>query len=135
MVRKAAWILSILVLANTGALGLYNGVTELSEAHTALQRSVTVGVLIYGVLGVAGVVALIARHGSAVWLTAGWAVVVTYVASMAAIAYAGDDASVGGAIAAGLGAAVIGIGIVWCARMTTRPASLHDRVHASGDAR
>ena len=135
MVRKAAWILSILVLANTGALGLYNGVTELSDAHTALQRSVTMGVLIYGVLGVAAVVALIARHGSAVWLTAGWAVVITYVASMAAVAYAGDDASVGGAIAAGVGAAVLGIGIVWCARMITRPASLHDRVHASGDAR
>ena len=135
MVRKAAWILSILVLANTGALGLYNGVTELSDAHTALQRSVTLGVLIYGVLGVAAVVALIARHGSAVWLTAGWAVVITYVASMAAVAYAGDDASVGGAIAAGVGAAVLGIGIVWCARMITRPASLHDRVHASGDVR
>ena len=135
MVRKAAWILSLLVLANTGALGVYNGLTELADARTALQRSVTVGVLIYGVLGLAALVALIARHASARWLTIAWAVVVTYVASVSAIAYAGDDASASGAVAAGVGAAVIGLGVVWCAWVMTRPASLHDRVTASGDAR
>jgi hypothetical protein len=135
MARKAAWILSILVLANTGLLGLYNGVSELADAQTPLQRSVTIGVLLYGVLGLAALVALIVRHAAAIWLAVGWAIVVTYVASTAAIAYAGDDASVGGAIAAGGGAALIGLGVVWCARMITRPASLHDRVHASSDAR
>lgn len=130
MGRKAAWILSILVLLNTGALGVYNGVTELSQPTTPLQRSVTTGVLVYGILGIAGAIALIARWRSAVWLASAWAGVVTYVASTAALAYAGSDATVGGAVAAGVGAALIGLGVVWCARTLTRPASLHDRVHA-----
>lgn len=134
MARKAAWLLSILLLLNTGGLGLYNGVTELSQANTPLQRSVTGGVLAYGVFGIAAAAALIGRWPIAVWLAAIWAVVITYVASTAAIAYAGDDASVGGALAGGMGAALIGLLVVWCARTVTRPASLHDRVHAS-DAR
>ena len=135
MARKVAWILSVLVLANTGAIGVYDGLTELSDARPALQRSVTVVVLMYGVFGIAALVALIARHRSAMWLTIAWAVVVTYVASTAVIAYGGDDASVGGAVGAGLGAAVVALGVVWCARLITRPASLHDRMHTSGDAR
>jgi hypothetical protein len=103
MARKVAWILSVLVLANTGAIGLYDGLTELSDARTALQRSVTIGVLMYGVFGIAALVALIARHRSAMWLTSAWAVVVTYVPAAAVIAYGGPDASVGGAIAAASG--------------------------------
>ena len=132
MGRKAAWILSILLLLNTGALGVYNGTTELSQATTPLQRSVTGGVLVYGILGLAGAIALIARRRAAVWLASAWTAVVTYVASTAALAYAGADATVGGAVAGGVGAAVLGLGVVWCARAVTRPASLHDRVHAAG---
>ena len=132
MGRKAAWILSVLLLLNTGVIGVYNGITELSQAITPLQRSVTVGVLIYGIFGLAGAIALIARRPSAVWLASAWTAVVTYVASTAALAYAGDDATVGGSVAAGVGAALIGLGVVWCARAVTRPASLHDRVHAAG---
>jgi hypothetical protein len=130
MGRKAAWILSVLVLLNTGALGVYNGITELSQATTPLQKSVTTGVLIYGILGLAAAIAFIARRRPAVWLALAWTAVVTYVSSTAAFAYAAADATIGGAIAAGLGAAVIGLGIVWCAVVVTRPASLHDRVHA-----
>jgi len=109
MKQKAAWILSMLLLLNTGGIGLYNGVTEMPDAQTALQRSVTIGVLLYGVLGLA----------AAVWLSAAWAVVVTYVASTAAFAYAAADATVGAALAGGLGAAAIGILVVWCARTVT----------------
>jgi uncharacterized membrane protein YuzA (DUF378 family) len=130
MGRKAAWILSVLVLLNTGALGVYNGITELSQATTPLQKSVTAGVLIYGILGLAGAIAFMVRRRPAVWLSLAWTAVVTYVSSTAAFAYAGADATVGGAIAAGIGAALIGLGIVWCAVAITRPASLHERVHA-----
>jgi hypothetical protein len=135
MARKTAWILSILLLLNTGVLGLYNGVSELSDAGTPIQKSVTIGVLVYGVLGLAAALALVARHASALWLSIGWAVVVTYVAGMAPIAYGGADATVGGAIAGGIGAALIGLGVVWCARTITRPASLHDRVAAATEPR
>lgn len=120
MARKAAWIVSILLLLNTGGLGVYNGVTELSGARTPLQQSVTLGVLIYGVLGLAAAAMLIARRPVSVWLSVAWTAVVTYVASTAALAYAGDDATIGGALAGGVGALLIGIGIVWCARAVTR---------------
>ena len=119
MKQKAAWILSMLLLLNTGGIGLYNGVTEMPDAQTALQRSVTIGVLLYGVLGLAAAVMLMMRRTAAVWLSAAWAVVVTYVASTAAFAYAAADATVGAALAGGLGAAAIGVLVVWCARTVT----------------
>ena len=124
MARKVAWIVSILLLLNTGGIGLYNGITELSEANTPLQKSVTLGVLLYGILGLAAAIMLAARRPVAVWLTVGWAIVVTYVASTAALAYAGTDATVGGALAAGIGALLLGAGVVWCARVVTRPSRL-----------
>src|SRR5690349_148581 len=131
MARKSAWIVSILLLLNTGGIGVYNGITELPEAGTALQKSVTIGVLIYGLLGLIAALALVLRRRSAVWLTVGWSVVITYVASTAALAYGGNDASVGGAVAGGLGAALIGALVVWCARVVTRPASLAERLQQS----
>jgi hypothetical protein len=135
MARKTAWILSILLLLNTGVLGLYNGVSELADAQTPLQKSVTIGVLMYGLLGLTAAIALVVRHASALWLAIGWAVVVTYVATMAPIAYGGSDATIGGAIAGGIGAALIGAGVVWCTHTITRRASLHDRVAAATEPR
>src|SRR5690349_23194316 len=114
MARKAAWIVSILLLLNTGGLGLYNGLSELKDAHTPLQTSVTLGVLIYGILGTASTIVLMIRHPFSVWLTTAWAIVITYVASAASIAYGGDDVPVGSAIAGGVGAALIGAFVVWC---------------------
>jgi uncharacterized membrane protein YccC len=115
--RKAAWIVALLLLLNTGVLGLYDGLGELSDARTPLQRSVTGGVLIYGILGLAAAVALFVRHRWAVPLSIAWGIVITYVASAAAPAYAGDDATIGGTIAGGVGAGLIAVFVVWCARM------------------
>jgi len=115
--RKAAWIVALLLLLNTGVLGVYDGLTELSDAHTPLQRSVTGGVLIYGILGLAAAVALFVRHRWAVPLSIAWGIVITYVASAAAPAYAGDEATIGGTIAGGVGAGLIAVFVVWCARM------------------
>ena len=117
MARKAAWIVALLLLLNTGVLGLYDGLGELSDARTPLQRSVTGGVLIYGILGLAAAVALFVRHRWAVPLSIAWGIVITYVASAAAPAYAGDDATIGGTIAGGVGAGLIAVFVVWCARM------------------
>jgi len=121
MARKAAWIVSILLLLNTGGLGIYNGAAELHDAHTALQKSVTGGVLVYGVLGLVAAVALLVRHRSAVVISAAWAVVITYVASTAAMAYGGAEATIGGSVAGGVGAALIGAFVIWSARAVTQP--------------
>jgi uncharacterized membrane protein len=119
MKRKIGWALSLLVLLGTGATGIYNGARELPGAHTTLQYSVTIGVLLYGILGVAAGAAMAVRHPLSVWLAALWGVVVTYVASTAALAYAGPDATVGGAVGGGLGAALIAVGVIWSARAST----------------
>jgi hypothetical protein len=120
MRRTVAWALSVLVLLGTGAVGIYGGVNDLSGAATPLQYSVTLGVILYGVLGLAAGGLLIGRHGWSVWLAAAWAVVVTYVASTAALAYAGSNATAVGAVFGGIGAALIGAAVVWGARTAVR---------------
>jgi hypothetical protein len=121
--RKIAWALSLVILCATGALGLYNGLRELSYTLTPLQRSVSLGVLAYGVLGVVTGVALVARHPASMWLATIWGAVITYVATFAAIAYAGSDASVVGAVASGIASALIAAGVIWSARISTRRSS------------
>jgi hypothetical protein len=135
MRRNIAWILSLTMLFGTGALGLYNGVRELAYTLTPLQRSVSVGVLLYGIVGVVAGIALAARHRAAVWLSAVWGALITYVASLAAIAYAGPDASAIGAVAAGIASAVIAGGVIWSARVSThRSPEPGRRTHAAAIA-
>jgi MYXO-CTERM domain-containing protein len=120
MGRNIAWVLSTLVLLTSGVLGIYNGATGFAGAQTPFQYSVTVGVVLYGALGLAGAVALAARRRISVWLSAAWAIVVIYVASTAALAYAGAEATLLGALAGGFGAMVIGAGVVATALAVTR---------------
>lgn len=112
--------LATTTLLVSGAIGLVNGIREIGYSLTPLQRSVSTGVLMYGIAGLAGGMALVKRHRSAMWLTTIWGVVVTYVASFAAIAYAGADATLLGAIASGVGTALIAAGVIWVARRDTR---------------
>ncbi|HEY0527729.1 MAG TPA: hypothetical protein VGD02_02785 [Gemmatimonadaceae bacterium] len=118
--KRVAWILSLAVLAFTGILGIYNGVTEWRDVRTVFQQSVTAGVFVYGVLGLAAFVGLLRREPWAVLVTLAYAVVVTYVAGGAVMAYGDADASVAAALAAGAGTAVIAAAIVWIASATTR---------------
>jgi hypothetical protein len=119
--QRLGWILSLSVLGVTGVLGLVNGINELTDDLTALQRSVSIGVLIYGLAGGGAAVALFARHPSSVWLATLWGVVVTYVSSTAAIAYGGSDVPLVAAIASGGATALIAAGVIWSARTSTRP--------------
>jgi hypothetical protein len=120
------------MLVVSASFGLFSGIRELSQTMTPLQRSVSTGVLIYGIAGLAAAIALLARHKSAIWLAVVWGLAVTYVSSLAAIAYAGDDATVVGAIAGGMGTALIAAAVIWAARLTTRRDT---SAHAPGSAR
>jgi hypothetical protein len=122
MGRRIARVVGILLLVVTGLLGLYNGVIERSDVETPLQASVNVGVLLYGVLGLVGAYAALRRRRWGVWSVTAWAVLITYVSGTAALAFAGADAGVVGAVSAAAGAALIGAFVVWAVRPVSLPA-------------
>lgn len=120
--RRIAWLLSIFVLALTGVLGVVNGASEWGDAATALQKSVTGGVLLYGILGIPGAIGLALRKRWSLPIVVLWGVVVTYVPAAAVLGYAPDgtwSAALPGSIAAGL----IAIGVAWATHVATRPAT------------
>jgi hypothetical protein len=117
--KRAAWILSLCVLAFTGVMGLYNGTTEWSGAQTVQQTSVEVGVFFYGLLGMAGFVGLLRRKSWASIVVLAWGLVVTYVAGVAVLAYGDDNPSVLSALAAASGAALIGAAVFFASKAVT----------------
>ena len=125
--HTSAWIVSLVLLLVIGALGVYNGVTEWGDGNTFWQRSVTVGVLLYGVLGLVSAYGLFRRRRWALPTVIAWAVVVTYVPGVAVLAYGDPDATVGAASAASIGAGLIALGIVWTTNAMTRPSELGER--------
>jgi len=90
--RKVAWVFSLCVLAVLGCLGVFNGLNEWGEGETPLQRSVPVGVLLYGILGIITAYGLFRRERCTIWPAIGWAVAVSYVPGVAVMAYGGEDA-------------------------------------------
>lgn len=120
MGRKIAFALSLALLLITGVLGIYNGIMERSTGANGLQRSVTAGVFLYGVLGLVSAYGLVRRRRWAVGTTAAWGVAITYAPVAAIIAYAEDASPVGAAIAAGAICTLIALGVVWTARVWTR---------------
>ncbi|HJQ10077.1 MAG TPA: hypothetical protein VJ840_03525 [Gemmatimonadaceae bacterium] len=122
MWRTIALVLSLLVLTVTGVLGVYNGLTETpTPDQTALQHSVTVGVLLYGALGLVSAYGLFRRQRSSLWTVIAWAFAITYVPGVAVLAYAGLDAPFGAAIAASGVTGLIALGVIWTANVMTKP--------------
>jgi len=113
-------LLALVVLAGTGALGIYNGITERTLAQTFLQSSVNYGVLAYGVLGLVSALGLIQRAHWSLYTTLAWAVTCTYVAGTAVLAYGGADGSLRNAAPAYAAAALFTAAIVWATRTVTR---------------
>ena len=120
MLRKIAWVLSLVLLLFTGVDGLYNGTTEWKTDLTPFQRSVTGGVFLYGVVGLVTAFGLFRRRRWSVTTSVVWASIITYVPGAAVLAYGGSDATVGSAIAASGASAVIAAGVVWTVWATTR---------------
>ncbi len=122
--RKAAWLLAIVLLLGTGVIGIYNGVTEVTQGTNALQRSVTIAVFLYGLFGIAGGAGLALRRPWSLTLAIAWTVAVVYAASVASFAY-GDPTfsrseTGAGVIGAFAATALIGALVVWTARSATR---------------
>jgi len=118
--RKVAWVVSLCVLAVLGCLGVFNGLNEWGEGETPLQRSVPVGVLLYGILGIITAYGLFRRERWTIWPAIGWAIAVSYVPGVAVMAYGGEDAILVSAIAASAGSALIALGVIWTVKVSTR---------------
>jgi membrane associated rhomboid family serine protease len=129
MGRRIARIVAILVLALTGALGLYNGVGEWANPYTPFQRTVYIGVVVYGVLGLAAVYGVVRRRRWSDRVVIAWGVAITFVSGTAAPAYAGPEVTAIAAIAAGLSGALIAAFVVWAVRERPRNVS-----HVTSDA-
>jgi hypothetical protein len=108
------------VLGVTGVIGVYNGVTEWKDAVTPLQKCVTAGVILYGVLGIPGAVGLILRKRWTLPVVLLWGVIVTFVPGAAVLAYA-PDGTWGAALPASISAALVAAGVAWATRTVTRP--------------
>lgn len=104
----------------SGCQGLLNGPRELGSATTALQQSVSFGVTLYGVLGVLATIGLWRRRPWSVTVTAAWAVVICYVATVASFAFSDPafkrEGTTAGVISACVATLVIGALVVWAAR-------------------
>lgn len=118
---RTAWIVSLALLLVTGVLGVYNAVSERGEAETALQWSVTIGVFLYGVLGLITAYGLIRRARWTLGTAVAWAIAVTYVPGVAVMAFEGEDAMLGSAIAASVGSALVALGVLWTTSVMNRP--------------
>ena len=116
--HTAAWIVSLALLLFTGVVGIRNGVTEWGEGRTFWQQSVTVGVFLYGVLGLVSAYGLFRRRRWSLRTVIAWAVVITYVPGVAVMA--DGDGTLGAAIAASVSTALIALGVIWTTNVMTR---------------
>ena len=117
---KIAWVLSLVLLLFTGGVGVFNGITEWGEGTTTAQRLVTIGVFLYGVFGLITAYGLLRRRRWSVRTAIAWTIPVTYVPGLAVMAYGGEDAILGSAVAASAGSLLIAVGVVWTANVMTR---------------
>ena len=120
MGRKIAWVLSLALLIVLGVLGIRNGVAEWNSGTTPAQKSVTVGVLLYGVLGLVTAYGLFRRRRWSIGTAIAWSIAITYVPGVAIMAFGGEGAILSSAIAASAASAVIGAGVIWTAIVMTR---------------
>ena len=120
MWKRVQWWIAMSLLTLTGADGIFNGIRELPTASPGLRAAVMRGEIAYGVLGIASLLAIVGHRRGARWLIAGWAVMLTFVASFAGIAYGEPAPPLAGAIAGGVGTALVATWVGWV--ITRRPA-------------
>jgi hypothetical protein len=116
-----------LVLLATGIIGLHNGVTEYPDGVNTGQRLVTVGVFIYGILGLTAAAGVVRRRRWGVTLTALWGVDVTLVGSGAVAVYSDGEGRTIGFISAFLACMLAALLVWWLARRSMEPAGSETR--------
>lgn len=120
MGRTIAWVISIGVLLLTGVPGIHEGLTEWSGGRTAFQHSVTATVLLYGVLGLVTAYGLFRRRRWSVGTAIAWGIAITYAPGAAVISDGDKDATPVAVFAASGACALIALGVIWTANVTTR---------------
>jgi hypothetical protein len=131
--KKLALVVAITLLLVTGFLGIPNGIDDIGDAQSGLQRSVSVAVIIYGFLGVIGALGLMRRQPWSLWAVVGWSVATVYAASVSSFAYNDPTFSQPGTLPGVAGAFVattlVCAFVVWTARSVTRVPPLAERTH------
>jgi hypothetical protein len=116
--QRVQQVVGCVLLLVCGGIGLWNVVQEWGQGATFWQRSVTVAVGIYAVLGVVGGAALAFRKRWSLPFAIGWALASVYAAGTSVMSYGGGDLV--SVLSAFLGAgAVCGL-VVWCTDRATR---------------
>jgi hypothetical protein len=117
--RIAAQALAALFLIATSCIGGYNAINEWDEPVTLMQRSVSIGSVIYSILGLIGGFALVLRRPWTLAVVVVWGIVITYTGASAVIAY-DTGASLTTVLAAiGLCLAMASL-IAWLAKVGSR---------------
>jgi hypothetical protein len=123
-VRRIGRFLAIAFFALTALAGINNGFNEVGDATTALQLSVQIGDIAWGIFGLMVAIGIWRRQ---VWtgsMSIAWALTVTYTASVASFAFsdptfANSETKIG-TIAALASTGVVSALLAWYARRATK---------------
>lgn len=114
MPRGLPWRIGAALLpAALGVLGFLNGPSDWRSATTAGQYLAAGGVVLHGPLGVAAALAVVAGHAWGRPLLTAWAVVVTFVAGVAPVAWGDAPAMIG--VLSAFSAAMLVAAVLWAA--------------------
>jgi hypothetical protein len=117
--RTVARIVGALVLIGTSCLGGYNAIDEWNEPVTLLQRSVSVGSVVYALVGLIAGFGLVLRQPWSFAASVFWGAVVAYTGTAAVIGY--DPGATLPSVLAAFGICVlIGAVVAWLARIGSR---------------
>jgi len=108
----------------TALKGLYNGISDLSDAENGLQTFVSLLNILVGITGITAAVLLWRQHRWAMASVVTWAATIVTVAVVAPRAHAPEDVAWLTAIIGGLGVAAVAVAVVlyvrWRLRLTAR---------------
>ena len=131
--KKGGWIFAIFLLLLSAYLGIWEDFKFIGRGDTALQRSVTYAVALYGVLGLIGAVGLALRKPWSLPVIVGWGVATLYAATIASFAFHdptfSNSDTIKGTVAAFASVAVVCGLVVWAARANTRVPSSAETGH------